>query len=73
MAIAMLIPAASAAAAATSTFALPRRPLRVVGAALISTLALAAFFTSWLLGAEAVDSAKYWATRYPGCLEWCRL
>jgi hypothetical protein len=31
-----------------------------------SALALAAFFTSWRLGADAVDSAKYWATWYPG-------
>lgn len=66
MAIAMLIPGASAAAAVTSMFALPRRAVRVVGAVLVTALALAAFFVSWWLGADAVDSAKYWATWHPG-------
>jgi hypothetical protein len=50
-AIAMLIPAVSAAAAVISMFALPRRAVRVVGAALVAALALVAFFTSWWLGA----------------------
>jgi hypothetical protein len=66
MAIAMLIPAASAAAAVTSMFALPRRAVQIVGAILVAALALAAFFTSWWLGADAVDSAKYWSTWHPG-------
>jgi hypothetical protein len=66
MALAMLIPAASAAAAVTSMFSLPRRAVRVVGALLVTALALAAFFTSWGLGADSVESAKYWSTWYPG-------
>ncbi|MCU1567192.1 MAG: hypothetical protein JWQ56_2129 [Pseudarthrobacter sp.] len=66
MAIAMLLPAASAGAAIGSVFALPRRPVRIIGAVLVTALALTAFFTSWWLGDEAVESAKYWANWYPG-------
>jgi uncharacterized protein YjeT (DUF2065 family) len=71
MALAMLIPAASAAAAVSSMFALPRRALRVAGAVLVTALALAAFFASWWLGADAVDSAKDWATWHPEDPEGC--
>lgn len=61
MAISMIIPAASVTAAAVSMYTLPRRPIRIVGAALVAVLALAAFFASWGLGVDAVNSAKYWA------------
>lgn len=57
----LIIPAASAAAATLSMFALPRRPIRIVGASLVAVLALVAFFTSWSLRIEVVNSAKYWA------------
>ena len=59
MAFSMVIPAASAAAALASMFAHPRSPVRVVGASLVAVLALVAFFTSWSLGFDAVNSAKY--------------
>ena len=48
MAFSMLIPAASAAAALASMFALPRSHLRVVAASLVVVVALVAFFAvSW--------------------------
>lgn len=71
MAFAILVPSASAATAVTSMLAPPRRPIRVVGAVLVAAVALAALYASWVLGVEAVESAKYWADR--GCGEWCRL
>lgn len=61
MAISMTIPAASVTGAAVSMYALPRQPIRIVGAALVAVLALAACFASWGLGVDAVNSAKYWA------------
>ncbi|TLM80834.1 hypothetical protein [Pseudarthrobacter sp. NamE5] len=61
MAFSLIIPAASAATAVASMFAFPRRPIRIVGASLVTVLALAAFFASWFLGVDAIDSAKYWA------------
>lgn len=70
MAFAIVVPSASAAAAVASTFARPRRPLRIVGAILVAAVALTALYASWVLGVEAVESAKYWASR--GCRDWCR-
>lgn len=66
MAIGVLIPGACAAAATASMFARPRRLLRVVAATVITVLALGALVFNWHFGADAVDSAKYWATWYPG-------
>lgn len=68
MVFSMVIPAASAAAAAASMFALPRNPVRVIAASLVAVLALVAFFTCWSLGIDAVNSAKYWAEYSPGRL-----
>lgn len=68
MAFSMVIPAASAAAAAASMFALPRSPLRVVAASVVAALALVAFLFSWSLGIDAVNSAKYWAEHSPSRL-----
>jgi hypothetical protein len=61
MVITMLVPAASAAAAVISLFAPPRGSVRIVGASLVTVLAVTAFLFSWSLGTEAVNSAKFWA------------
>lgn len=66
MATAMLIPAASAACAGLAIFTRPRRSSLIVGGLLVAGMTLTAFFASWWLGVEAVESAKYWANWHPG-------
>jgi hypothetical protein len=68
---AIVVPSACAVTAGASTFATPPRPIRVVGAILVAAVALTALCVSWVLGAEAAESAMYWAGR--GCRDWCRL
>lgn len=66
MAVAMMIPAAAAGAALASIFTRPRGHIRMAAGVLVAVVALVAFFSSWWLGLEAIDTAKYWAERLSG-------
>jgi hypothetical protein len=61
MTVAMVVPAASIAAAVTGMYARPRRTLRVGLGIILTVLALVGFIGSWGLGVQAVKSATYWA------------
>lgn len=57
--VAVLVPAAAAASAVASLFALPRRRTRVVGAALVTVVALAVLSFNWWLGPETIGEGAF--------------
>ncbi|MCY1673780.1 hypothetical protein OVA06_03450 [Pseudarthrobacter sp. SL88] len=66
LAIGVAVPAASMATAAASTFALPRRPVRIIAGGLVAVLALGLMVISCILGNESLATAQYWAARASG-------
>ena len=66
LAIGVAVPAASMATAAASMFALPRRPVRIIGGGLVAVLALGLMVISCILGNESLRTAQYWAAKASG-------
>jgi hypothetical protein len=58
MALSMLIPGMSAAAAGASIFARPRNPIRLVGGTIVLLLAVAAIWFCWAVGIDDIEHFK---------------
>jgi hypothetical protein len=66
MAVSVVIPLVSALAAGMSILARPRTPGRILTASAVVILAAVAVWACWVLGVEAVDSARYFSEKFPG-------
>jgi hypothetical protein len=66
MAVTVAIPSVCAVAAGMSILARPRTPGRILAASVVLLLAAVAVWACWVLGVEAVDSARYFSERFPG-------
>jgi hypothetical protein len=66
MAVTVAIPSVSVLTAGMSILARPRTPGRTLAASVVLLLAAVAFWACWVLGVEAVDSARYFSEKFPG-------
>lgn len=66
MAVSLAIPAVSALAAGMSICTRPRTPLRILAGSAVLLLAAAAIWVCWVLGVDAVNSARHFSEEFPG-------